>query len=289
MSDSVLTELDELLGQAAVPERSSAVEAAPKTAGPSGTPADPAVLQAMVAVGTAIAVALPPVLAQAQARTAAAPSPPAPGRATGVAGLYARYLGLFVGAGLMAGAVVHFPLAPFRYAVMGVVGAAIFAIGSIGDGFAGRTGQARAIYVGASLALALGVGMVAGGIQHFEDVPARASVLIPVGLLIGLVAFLLRDGHRLAWDQLGRLAVGAVAAAAVVAFGLSTLVPPPGEADAAGGHSHSAAPASTDSHAPVEPVAPAKAVPATPAEPEATPDVAASEPVSRYAAPGGDH
>jgi hypothetical protein len=316
MSDSVLSEIDELLDAAAraahfegaLPEPAAQVTAAPAAAPPSAPAGelDPATLQLVAQVATAVATALPPALAQVQAAAGAAAVPvPATSSAGKVTGLYARYLGLFVGAGLMAGAVVHFPLAPFRYAIMGIVGAIIFAIGSIGDGFSGRTGGARAVYIGASLALALGVGMVAGGIQHFEDVPGRATVLIPVGLLIGLGAFLLRDGHRLASDQLGWLAGGAVLLAAVLGFGLSTMVPPPGEAGAAGGHAHGAAeaaPAGGDAHAPAVATPAAPAAQAAPAasgvapapgaasEPPVAPQPAPAAPAgSRYASPADGH
>jgi hypothetical protein len=298
MSDGVLSEIDDLLEEAAraarfeppLPEAPSA----PETSGP-GAVVDPAVLLLASELGVALAHALPPVIARAQAARAAAEPAAAPSTAAKVTVLYARYLGLFVGAGLMAGAVVHFPLAPFRYAVMGLVGALVFAAGSVGDGFSGRTGRGRAVSLGASLALALGVGMVAGGIQHFEDVPGRATVLIPAGLLVGLVAFVLRDGHRMSSEHAGRLAAGAVLLAMAAYLGLGTMVPRPGAGGAAGGHAHGAAEAahatSADPHAAAPASAPPQqpALPATTKQAPAAPDDASPEsgaaPVSRYASP----
>lgn len=147
---------------------------------------------------------------------------------------YSRYLGLFVGAGLLAGAIVHFPLAPFRYTVMGVVGAAIFAGASVSEDLAGRSRNAQVRWLAASLALAISVGMVAGGIQHFEDFPQRAAVLIPLGLLMGLVAFAVRDGHRLAQPQMLQVAAVAVVTIGVLGLSLDRMV----SSSSADGHGH---------------------------------------------------
>lgn len=46
--------------------------------------------------------------------------------------------------------------------------------------------------VGAALLLSLGIGMLAGGIQHFADFPARAALLIPLGLVASFVAYVVK-------------------------------------------------------------------------------------------------
>jgi hypothetical protein len=244
VGDAVLSEVDELLGRAAGARVEQSLPAAPEATTPDGPAApdpvarlqehgvDPLLAATLIEVSRAIAVALPAALAGARAEAAAPPT------AATVTAHYARYLGLFVGAGLMAGAVVHFPLAPLRYAIMGLVGALAFAAGSIGEGAAGRAGTGRAVSLGASLVLALAIGMVAGGIQHFEDVPGRATVLVPAGLLLGLGAFVVRDGHRLPPRATAVLAAGAAAVALSVALALGALAPAGG---AVGGHAHGAA------------------------------------------------
>lgn len=199
-------------------------------AAPSPAPPDPVVQAIAVAVGAAVAGALT-AITQHAARPAPAVAPAGPSR---LLASYARYLALFVGAGLMAGAVVHFPLAPGRYAVMGVAGAVVFAVGSVGEDFGRRTPAERLASLASSLVLALAVGMVAGGIQHFSDVPGRAAVLIPLGLAMGGAAFAVRDGFRLSGRDLALVGGGVAAAAVVLGLLLQGLAGPDGAP--AGGH-----------------------------------------------------
>lgn len=189
------------------------------------------------AVATAVGAAVVGAIRGAVTATrAATPAPPHGAGALG--GAYTRYLALFVGAGLMAGAVVHFPLAPVRYAVMGLAGATMFALGSIGEGFGTRSVAERARWLAASLVVALAVGMVAGGIQHFSDIPDRATVLIPFGLAIGLVAFAVRDGHRIDRRQTLAVAATVLGVASVTWLVLRGLVPADAAAAVAAGHGH---------------------------------------------------
>lgn len=51
-------------------------------------------------------------------------------------------------------------------------------------------------YVIISIALSFGVGMVSGGTQHYLDGPVYASFLIPLGLLLGYITFLMRENVR---------------------------------------------------------------------------------------------
>ncbi|WP_295821277.1 hypothetical protein [uncultured Deinococcus sp.] len=48
-----------------------------------------------------------------------------------------------------------------------------------------------------SFVLSVGMGMMTGGVQHYLDNPAYSSVLIPVGLILAVLAFLSRE----AWPQ----------------------------------------------------------------------------------------
>lgn len=97
----------------------------------------------------------------------------------------------FVGAGLISGAVVHHPLDPARYTKIAVVGVLVFLVATLVNEFllaAERPALPRAILViAASLLLSFGIGMLSGGLQHFEDFPARGAVLVPLGIDIGLL------------------------------------------------------------------------------------------------------
>lgn len=144
----------------------------------------------------------------------------APGR---YLGLYGKYVALFVGAGLISGAIVHYPLDKARYLVIGAIGAALFALASVlGDARPKTEGRASLLrFILASLVLALGIGMISGGIQHFSDIPARAATLIPLGALLSVVAFAIRDGHRLSPRHLVPFAVAGSAALLWLAIGLN--------------------------------------------------------------------
>ena len=133
---------------------------------------------------------------------------------------YGQYVALFVGAGLISGSVVHFPLAPTRYAIIGGIGAAIFAVASVLSDRAGKDVMALARIAVSSLALALGIGMISGSIQHFQDIPERAARLIPIGLTLSVGAFIVRNALRPKKDDLAAIALWAVTAVAVLAIGL---------------------------------------------------------------------
>ncbi|MDQ0605026.1 hypothetical protein QF037_009371 [Streptomyces canus] len=108
---------------------------------------------------------------------------------------YLGYAATFVGAGLISGAIVHHPLDPARYTVIAVVGAGVFLFATVLNEFVltkQRPDVSRVLaIVGASLALSFGIGML-GGLQHFEDFPERAAMLIPFGQALSFIAYVLR-------------------------------------------------------------------------------------------------
>ena len=78
-------------------------------------------------------------------------------------------------------------------------------------------------YVGWSVLLSIGLGMLSGSIQHFIDFPHYAAVLIPLGVLVSLAAYMGRE--RLSPPRPALLRLGATVAVVVVvlAFGLDIL------------------------------------------------------------------
>lgn len=151
---------------------------------------------------------------------------------------YGTYIALFVGAGLLSGSIVHFPLDPARYTIIGAVGGALFAAASaIGDVRKNGFSMATIRIAVASLLLSLGIGMMSGGIQHFEDFPARAAMLIPAGLLLSVPSFVARQGYGLRFSLLW-LAAGTVAIAAIAAVGLQVVAHDLVANATAGGHAH---------------------------------------------------
>ncbi|WP_284576994.1 hypothetical protein [Streptomyces sp. 2P-4] len=186
--------------------------------------------------------------------------------------LPARYSGqmlYFMGAALIAGAVVHYPINPSLYAIICVVGAFVFLLGTIVNEFVladERPVLSQAVsLVAFSLLLSFGVGMVGGGIQHFEQFPERSAWMTPIGLLMSYVAFVAKDSKG-RWQHLvSPFAAGVVVLSALVWLGMTALAGTIGS----DGHSHdhgstTGTPAKPD-QAPVKQDPPAKA----PAEPAA--------------------
>ncbi|NBM15462.1 hypothetical protein [Streptomyces sp. GC420] len=157
-------------------------------------------------------------------------------------GDYLGYATTFVGAGLISGAVVHHPLDPDRYTVIALVGAGVFLCATVLNEFVlqrQRPSASRVVaIVLASLALSFGIGMLSGGLQHFEDFPERAAMLIPFGLALSFVAYVLRyDAAR--WRSItGPTGLLVLVTAAVAFVGLRGIAADMAAEPGGGGHSH---------------------------------------------------
>lgn len=118
-------------------------------------------------------------------------------RPTSVFRTYLGYVFNFVGAGMVSGGVVHYPLNESFYGALSIAGAFVFTIGAIVTEIVNgrKLGNAlRVIFlITTSLLLSFGIGMLSGGIQHFTDFPDRATILIPAGLTLSFLAFCLKN------------------------------------------------------------------------------------------------
>lgn len=142
---------------------------------------------------------------------------------------YALYVALYLGVALTGGSVVHLPLDPARYLLIGGIGVLIFITASVVDArrrhVAGLEGPGGGLgrYVGWSVALSIGLGMLSGSIQHFMDFPHYASALLSFGVPVTLAAYVGRERLSLPRPQLLRLGAGAAAFTAALFFGLDML------------------------------------------------------------------
>ncbi len=155
---------------------------------------------------------------------------------------YLGYVGYFVGAGLISGAVVHHPLDPDRYTRIAGYGVLVFLAATLLNEYIlaeEKPALPRMVQVmGASLLLSFGIGMLSGGLQHFDDFPARGAMLVPLGVTVSFVAYVLKDEES-TWRRIFSLPGLAVLLVVIISFlGLryvaSTMEVP---ADG-GGHSH---------------------------------------------------
>ncbi|MFE4599708.1 hypothetical protein ACFRKE_02490 [Kitasatospora indigofera] len=155
-------------------------------------------------------------------------------------GRYLGYIGYFVGTGLLSGAIVHHPLDPARYTLIGAAGATLFLIAAIAaeKRQPGRLTALRIVAVlTTSFGLSFGIGMLSGGMQHFEDFPQRAAILIPAGLLLSFVAFTLKEARRPLRRIFGLLGAAVLILCTAGYLGLQQVAA--GMPAESGGHSHS--------------------------------------------------
>lgn len=116
---------------------------------------------------------------------------------------FVSYLALFVGTGFISGAIVHSGnLADLpKYIIIGVTGASLFLAGSFLQELILNKENLReegfAKFFVYSLLLSIGIGMISGGTQHFTDFPLYSSYLVPLGLVLSLVAYLLKNNYRI--------------------------------------------------------------------------------------------
>ena len=102
----------------------------------------------------------------------------------------------YVGVGLISGSIVHIGTLGggiTRYVVLITLGIVAFIAGTILE-------RGRNIitlnFIIISVLLSIGVGMVSGGTQHYLDGPVYASFLLPLGLLLGYIMFVLREDKK---------------------------------------------------------------------------------------------
>ncbi|MBC2905402.1 hypothetical protein [Streptomyces cupreus] len=154
---------------------------------------------------------------------------------------YLGYVGYYVGAGLISGAVVHHPMDPTRYSMIAGAGVLVFLLATVLNDIVlppERPAWSRMLRVlGTSTMLSFGLGMLSGGMQHFADLPDRCAVLIPLGIVLSFVAYFLKEDKR-PWRRIfGLLGLAVLIVAALTFAGLRHIAP--AMAESGGGHSHS--------------------------------------------------
>ena len=140
---------------------------------------------------------------------------------------YFVYIGLFIGTGFLSGSIVHYPMNPGRFTVIGILGALIFTTSStVNEKYFNKQnfqkeGLLKIIVF--SLILSLGIGMISGAVQHFDEEPLYASYLIPIGLLVSLVGYVLKNDVRFAPKKFALLGGVTVVLLAALGFSLHSL------------------------------------------------------------------
>jgi uncharacterized membrane protein len=114
---------------------------------------------------------------------------------------YIVYFMTFLGMGLLSGAIVHMPLDTKKYTIVLTIGVVMFIIAAllnetiIEKKELSIKNAIRLIVF--SIVLSVGIGMISGGIQHFDDEPKYATYLIPLGIIISLFGFIVKNNLKL--------------------------------------------------------------------------------------------
>lgn len=137
---------------------------------------------------------------------------------------YLVYIGLFIGTGFLSGSIVHYPLNHVRFGSIGALGAIIFSAAStINEAYFNKRnfkeeGVIKIIIF--SLILSIGIGMVSGGVQHFDEEALYASYLIPIGIFVSLVGYMLKNNLDLGLRKLTLITAIAIVILLPLGFGL---------------------------------------------------------------------
>jgi hypothetical protein len=155
----------------------------------------------------------------------------------------------FLGVGLISGGIVHMPIEPLRYSIILAIGSAIFITAAflneiyIEKKKMGVTQILKLLVY--SFILSLGVGMIGGGIQHFSDLGRYAVFLIPTGIVLSFVSYILKNGIVVPKKQAFNISLILVLFLSPLTLGLDWYVGSNNNSASASGHGHSD---SGDSH-----------------------------------------
>ncbi len=132
--------------------------------------------------------------------------------------MYVGYVGMFLGIGLISGSIVHLPIDPSRYSIIMVFGVVLFISATLVNEIILHKKEMSGLEIAklliSSFLLSIGIGMMSGGIQHFEDVQEYAAYLIPIGLGISLFSFIVKNQMKLPKRKLAIVALSFVLIAA---------------------------------------------------------------------------
>ncbi|WP_271813752.1 YncE family protein [Clostridium beijerinckii] len=152
---------------------------------------------------------------------------------------YLVYVMFFLGMGLISGGIVHMPLDPRKNLIVLSIGMGVFVIASLLNETVidkkDLSIMSTIRLVVFSLLLSVGIGMISGGIQHFEDVLDYAGYLIPGGILISLIGFLFKNSIKLSAKKAIPLFIIVLSLLFSLSFSLKNIAENMPEA---GGHSH---------------------------------------------------
>ena len=91
----------------------------------------------------------------------------------------------YIGISLITGAIAHGFFSGTRQVITAIVGVIVFVIGTLIE----KDTEKNIKIIMLSVGLAIGIGAITGGIQHFPDSPERSVWIVPGGMIISLILF----------------------------------------------------------------------------------------------------
>lgn len=114
---------------------------------------------------------------------------------------YLVYIIYFLGIGMTSSGIVLMPFNIMRYSIILFIGLSLFIAGSVFnevviDNHHMSANESIKLVI-FSLTLAIGIGMISGGISHFKESPIYVSYLIPLGIIISFISFAFKNNFTL--------------------------------------------------------------------------------------------
>ena len=114
---------------------------------------------------------------------------------------YLVYVIYFLGIGLVSSGIVLMPFNAVRYSIILVCGLILYISGTIFNEIVVNKKKLSFMEVTKlviiSLSLAIGIGMISGGISHFKESPKYVSYLIPTGIMVSSISFTIKNNYKL--------------------------------------------------------------------------------------------
>jgi hypothetical protein len=135
------------------------------------------------------------------------------------------YIVYFLGVGMVSSGIVLMPFNYSRYGTILIIGLLLFSTGSfineviIDKKHLSFKESVKLVIV--SLTLAIGIGMISGGIAHFKESPTYVSYLIPIGIIVSFISFKVKNAFELTKKEFITLIIIFAMLAIAVHIGLS--------------------------------------------------------------------
>ena len=138
---------------------------------------------------------------------------------------YLVYIIYFLGIGMTSSGIVLMPFNIIRYSIILGIGLSLFIAGSMFNEVVIDKHNLSALQsirlILLSLTLAIGIGMISGGISHFKESPSYVSFLIPLGIIISFTSFTYKNNFELTKKEKIAIFAVIITIAFLVFIGLS--------------------------------------------------------------------